>query len=94
MRPMGVAPDGEAGAPRVNPYHIQKREADSEGPLGSHTRPFIGRDLTELSALALDAHVVLEAFGHAKTLANDNSSRVGKHTKIFLTPEGTGDDQP
>lgn len=75
MRTFGVV--GGAGPGRSNPANFTNRRVENdEGPLGSHTRPFIGRELTELGALVMEAHVVFEAFGHAKTAANDNSSKV------------------
>mmetsp|Transcript_75676 Transcript_75676/g.215397 ORF Transcript_75676/g.215397 Transcript_75676/m.215397 type:complete len:167 (-) Transcript_75676:735-1235(-) len=80
MRTIGVA--GGAGPGRANPANFTNRRVENdEGPLGSHIRPFIGRGLTELGALVMEAHVVFEAFGHAKTLANDNSSKVRRRRR-------------
>uniref|UniRef100_A0A7S3PQ95 Myosin motor domain-containing protein n=1 Tax=Aplanochytrium stocchinoi TaxID=215587 RepID=A0A7S3PQ95_9STRA len=48
-----------------------------------------GRTVSEIKDSLLKSNPVLEAFGNAKTLRNDNSSRFGKYMEIQMDYNGT-----
>lgn len=47
-----------------------------------------GSEIDGLHNKLVQVNPVLEAFGNAQTLMNDNSSRFGKFTEVVFTPEG------
>jgi len=47
-----------------------------------------GSEIEGLHTKLVQVNPVLEAFGNAQTLMNDNSSRFGKFTEVIFTPAG------
>ena len=45
---------------------------------------------TDLARKILQVNPVLEAFGNAQTIMNDNSSRFGKYTELIFGRQGQG----
>lgn len=80
-RDQSMVVSGESGAGKTETCkHIMRFMASvgGEGPIGT---------IDELEQKILDANPVLEAFGNAKTLRNNNSSRFGKFTELYFNGE-------
>eukprot|EP01033_Poteriospumella_lacustris_P012882 gene12883-9214_t len=99
---------GEAGIDRANAMkpHVFK-VADESGAGKTETTKFIMRYLADITKdsnaspsdhhmgvehLVLQSNPILESFGNARTLRNDNSSRFGKFIEINFSTDGSGRD--
>ena len=69
---------GESGAGKTETAKIVMRYLAAVG--GTHS----GLEMGDLETRIIQCNPILEAFGNAKTLRNDNSSRFGKFTKILF----------
>ncbi|XP_073928477.1 myosin-15 [Castor canadensis] len=75
---------GESGAGKtVNTKHIIQYFATTAVMHASRKK------MGTLEDQIMQVNPILEAFGHAKTLRNDNSSRFGKFIRIHFGPRGT-----
>ena len=82
-RNQSIVVSGESGAGKTETCkHIMQFMAEVGGGSGSYGK------VDDLEQKVLDANPILEAFGNAKTLRNDNSSRFGKFTALHFKDDG------
>ena len=77
-RSQAVVINGESGAGKTETAKILVKDISEKSAQAED----------DLAARLLASSPVLEAFGNAKTLRNDNSSRFGKLIKLHFTPNG------
>jgi len=78
---------GESGAGKTESVKIvMKHLASIHAPVGDESHDESG-ETHDIVAKVLDSSPLLEAFGNAKTVRNDNSSRFGKYTQLQFDVE-------
>ncbi|XP_021363732.1 myosin-IIIb-like isoform X9 [Mizuhopecten yessoensis] len=70
---------GESGAGKTESANLMVQQLTQLGKAGNRT----------LEERILQVNPLMEAFGNAKTVINDNSSRFGKYLEMFFTISGT-----
>ncbi|KAG7390369.1 hypothetical protein PHYPSEUDO_008197 [Phytophthora pseudosyringae] len=82
---------GESGAGKTEASKYIMRYLANISEIGKKTpkAPKAENDGSSVEQCVLQSNPLLEAFGNAKTIRNDNSSRFGKFIKIFYHADGT-----
>ena len=82
---------GESGSGKTETAKIVMSTAPGRAAFHRAAAVPLGSGVASSASLAtrvLQANPILESFGNARTLRNDNSSRFGKFTKILFSSEG------
>ncbi|KAG6590699.1 myosin-like protein [Phytophthora cinnamomi] len=82
---------GESGAGKTEASKYIMRYLANISEIGKKTpkAPKDDNDGSSVEQCVLQSNPLLEAFGNAKTIRNDNSSRFGKFIKIYYHADGT-----
>ncbi|GMF09243.1 unnamed protein product [Phytophthora lilii] len=82
---------GESGAGKTEASKYIMRYLANISEIGKKTpkAPKADNDGSSVEQCVLQSNPLLEAFGNAKTIRNDNSSRFGKFIKIYYHADGT-----
>jgi myosin heavy subunit len=70
---------GESGAGKTESAKVAMNFLTDLGKMGGE-----GADVGDIGTAILACNPVLEGFGNAKTVRNDNSSRFGKYTLMYF----------
>ncbi|CAI5730535.1 unnamed protein product [Hyaloperonospora brassicae] len=90
-RCQSVLVSGESGAGKTEASKYIMRYLANISEIGKKTPKVLKEEANASSVeqCVLQSNPLLEAFGNAKTIRNDNSSRFGKFIKIFYHADGT-----
>jgi len=79
---------GESGAGKTETTKIIMFYLTTLGSQSSQNKKCIGSSQPSTMEKVLQSNPILEAFGNARTLHNDNSSRFGKYIELGFSPQG------
>lgn len=84
---------GESGAGKtVAARHCMRYFARIDHNFDENNGSVGRKDLSGVEHRVLHSNPILEAFGNAQTIRNDNSSRFGKYLQLFFSDNQTGND--
>ena len=84
----GESGSGKTETAKIVMSYLTWSGGGEKGGAQSGRRPSMDARVAQLAQRVLQANPVLESFGNARTVRNDNSSRFGKFTKILFDARG------